>query len=111
MDNLDDARLIAIEAIELLNSGGFELVKWSCNKEVVPVLSEFDKNVLAAGIRELDISLDTNESLPDTKALGCIWETGEDRFRNVSSLKPLDKYTRRSMLSQLGKLEYFLGFC
>ena len=73
----------------------FKLVKWTGNKEVVPVLSEFDKDVLEAGIRELDLSLDTNESLPDTKALSCVWETGEDRFRIVSSLRALDKYTGR----------------
>ena len=106
---MDDARLIAIEAIELFDSRGFRLVKWSGNKEVVPVLSEFDKNVFAAGIRELDLSSDTNESLLNTKVLGCVWKTGKDRFRIVSSLKPLDKYTRRSMLSQLGKLFDPLG--
>ena len=72
VDNLDDARLIANEAIELFNSRGFRLVKWSGNKEVVPMLSEFDKDALAAGIRKLDLSLDTNESLLDTKALGCV---------------------------------------
>ena len=37
--NLDDARLIDNEAIELFDSRGFRLVKWSGNKEVVPVLS------------------------------------------------------------------------
>ena len=36
---------------------------------------------------------------PDAKALDCVRETGEDRLRMVSSLKRLDKYTRRSMLS------------
>ena len=54
-------------------------------------------------MRELDFSLDNGNYLPDAKALGCVWETGEDRLRMVSSLKRLDKYTRRSMLSQLGK--------
>ena len=67
------------------------------------MLSEFDKDVLAAGIRELHLPLDTNESLSDTKALGYLWETGENCFRIVNSPKPLDKYTRRSMLSQLSK--------
>ena len=65
-DNLDKTRLIADEAIELLDSRGFRLVKWSGNKEVVPVLSEFDKDVLACGIRELNLSLHTIKSLPDT---------------------------------------------
>ena len=109
VDNLYDVFLISNEAIELFDSRGFRLVKGSGNKEVVPVLSEFDKDVLVAGIREPDLLLDTNERLPDTKALGCVLETGEDRFRIVSSLKPLDKYTRRSMLSQMGKLFDPLG--
>jgi len=103
VDSLDEARSIANEAIELFDSQGFKLVKWSGNREVFPVLSEFDKNVLASSIRELDLSLYNSEDLPDTKALGCVWETGEDRLRIVSSLTPLDKYTRRTMLSQLGK--------
>ena len=72
VDNLDDARLIADEAIELFHSGCFRLVKWSGNEEVVPVLSKFAKDVLAAGIHELDLSLNTNESLSDTKAFGCV---------------------------------------
>ena len=62
-------------------------------------------------MRELDLSLEHDNDLPETKALGCIWETGGDRSRIVSSLKPLTKYTRPTMLSQLGKsfdpLEYY----
>ena len=107
--NLSYARLNANEAIELLDGRGFRLVKWNDNKEVVPVLSEFDKDVLAAGIHELYLSLDTNENLPDTKALGCVWETGEDRFRIVSLLKPLDNFTGRSMLSHMSKSFNSLG--
>ena len=67
-DNLNDARLIANEKIELFDNRDFSLVKWSGNKEVIPVLLKSDKDVLAARICELDLSLDTNESLPDTKA-------------------------------------------
>ena len=91
VDNLDDAHVIANEAIELFDSRSFRLVKWSGNKEAVPVLSKFDNDVLVAGIRELDLSLDTSASLPDTKALGCVWETREDCFCIVSLLKSLDK--------------------
>ena len=46
---------------------------------------------------------------PRQKALGCVWETGGDRLRIVSSLKPLTKYIRRTMLSQLGKSFDTLG--
>ena len=40
------------------------------------MLSEFVKDVLAAGIRKLDLSLNFNESLPDTKTLSCVKEIG-----------------------------------
>ena len=69
VDNLDDACLVANEAIELFDCRSFRLVNCKGNKEVVPVLSKFDEDVLAAGIRELDLSSDTKESLPDTTAL------------------------------------------
>ena len=44
-------------------------------------------------MRELDLSIEHDNDLPETKALGCVWETGGDRLRIVSSLKPLTKYT------------------
>ena len=103
VDNLDEAKTIAHEAIELFDSRGFKLVKWSANCDSVPILAELDKETLVSNMRELDLSLDNGNDLPDAKAVGCVWETGEDRLRVVSSLKPLGKYTRRSMLSQLGK--------
>ena len=55
VNNLDDTRVIANEAIDLFDSRGFRLVKWSVNKEVDPELSKFNKDVLAAEIRELDL--------------------------------------------------------
>ena len=60
-------------------------------------------------MRELDLSIEHDNDLPETKALGCVWEAGGDRLRIVSSLKPLTKYTPRTMLSQLGKFFYPLG--
>ena len=79
------------------------MVKWSANKNAVPFLAKFEKGVLISDMRELDLSLEHDNDLPETKALGCVWETGGDRLRIVNSLKPLTKYTRRTMLSQLGK--------
>ena len=103
VDSLDEARVIAKEAAELFESRGFKLVKWSANRESLSVLADFDKETLVSGLRELDLSREHGNELPDTKALGCVWETGEDRFKIVSSLTSLQKYTRRPMLSQLGK--------
>ena len=103
VDSLEEARTIAHEAIELFDSHGFKLVKWSANKDTLSVLAELDKEVLLSSMRDLDLSIEHGDDLPNTKALGCVWETGEDRLRIVSSLTPLSNYTRRSMLSQLGK--------
>ena len=103
VDSLDEAKIIANEAIDLFDSPGFKLVKWSANKNAVPTLAKFEKELLISGMRELDLSIEHDNDLPETKALGCIWETGGDRLRIVSSLKSLTKYTRRTMLSQLGK--------
>ena len=103
VDILNEAKIIANEAIDLFDSRGFKLVKWSANKNAVPVLAKFEKEVLISGMRELDLSIEHDNDLPETKALGCVWETGGDCLRIVSSLKLLTKYTRRTMLSQLGK--------
>ena len=37
VDSLDDAKTIAHEAIELFGSRGFKLVKWSANRDSVPI--------------------------------------------------------------------------
>ena len=114
VDSLDEAKIIANEAIDLFDSRGFKLIKWSANKNAVPVLAKFEKEVLISGMREFDLSIEHDNDLPETKALGCVWETGGDRLRIASSLKPLTKYTRRTILSQLGKsfdpLEFFRPF-
>ena len=70
VDSLDKAKIIANEAIDLFNSQGFKLVKWSANKYVVPVLAEFEKEVLISGMHGL--SLEQNNDLPETKALSCV---------------------------------------
>ena len=103
IDSLNEAKTIAHKAIELFDIHGFKLVKWSADRDSVPILAELGKEMLVSGMRKLDLSLDNENDLPDAKALGCVCETGDDHLRMVSSLKPLDIYTRRSMLSQLGK--------
>ena len=103
VDSLDEAKIIANEAIDLFDSRGFKLVKWSANKNAVPVIAKFEKEMLISGMRELDLSIEHDNNLPETKGLGCVWETGGDCLRIVSSLKPLTKYIRRTMLSQLEK--------
>ena len=79
VNSLDDAKTITHEAIELFDSHGFKLVKWSANRVSIPILADLNKEILVPNKRELDLSLDNGNDLPDAKALGCVWETGEDR--------------------------------
>ena len=53
VDSLDEAKIIANEAIGLFDSLGFKLVKWSANKNAVFALAKFEKEALMSGMREL----------------------------------------------------------
>ena len=64
VDTLDNDLLIDNKLIKLFCGLDIRNVNWSGNRKVVPVLSNFDKDVLAAAIRERDLSLDINEILP-----------------------------------------------
>ena len=109
VDSLEDAQMITNESIALFRSRGFNLVKWSANKEALSVMSNLDSELLAPSIREIDLEVD-NVALPSAKTLGCVWVTESDELRIQCSLKPLSKYTRRTMLSQLGQNFDPLGF-
>ena len=108
-DSLENAQTIAHEAVSLFKSRGFKLVKWTANKEGTSVLSSFDSELLSASIRDLDLSSE-ELSLPSAKTLGCVWDPDSDELRINCSLKPLEKYTRRTMLSQLGQNFDPMGF-
>ena len=109
VDSLEDAQMITNESIALFRSRGFNLVKWSANKEALSVMSNLDSELLAPSIRETDLEVD-NVALPSAKTLGCVWVTESDELRIQCSLKPLSKYTRRTMLSQIGQNFDPLGF-
>ena len=72
VDSLDEEKIIINEAIDLFDSRGFKLVKWSANKNAVSVFAKFKKEVLISGMRELDLSLEHDNDLLETKALGCV---------------------------------------
>ena len=109
VDSLEDAQMITNESIALFRGRGFNLVKWSANKEALSVMSNLDSELLAPSIREIDLEVD-NVALPSAKTVGCVWVTESDELRIQCSLKPLSKYTRRTMLSQLGQNFDPLGF-
>ena len=73
------------------------------------VLSSLGPELLSASIRELDLCGE-KLALPSAKTLGCVWDPDSDELRIDCSLKPLGKYTRRTMLSQLGQNFDPLGF-
>ena len=110
-DTLEEARKVAFESIDLFKSSGFNLVKWSSNKQTMSILSDMSTELLAPGVRELNLEVDDNVVLPSAKTLGCVWDTELDLLRIQCNLEPPAKYTRRNMLSQVGQNWDPLGFC
>ena len=109
VDSLESAQTITNEAVSLFKSRGFKLVKWRANRDTMSVLSSLGPELLSASIRELDLCGE-ELALPSAKTLGCVWDPDSDELRIDCSLKPLGKYTRRTMLSQLGQNFDPLGF-
>jgi len=108
-DTLNDAQVIAKESVELLASKGFKLVKWTACKNATSVIAKMDESNLAPSIRTLDLK--TEDSLPDLKAVSCIWNAEEDTVKIQFSLSQPQHYTRRSLLSQLASHYDPLGYC
>ena len=108
-DTQDEAQLVAKEAVELLDSRGFELVKWTACKKAKAIIAEMDEDNLAPPIRTLDLK--TEEPLPDLKAVGCVWNAEDDVLKIHFSLEKPTKYTRRILLSQLSSHYDPLGYC
>ena len=109
VDNLERAQTITNEVVSLFKSRGFKLVKWSANRDTMSVLSSLGPELLSASIQELDLCSE-ELALPSAKTLGCVWDPDSDNLRIDCSLKPLGKYTRRTMLSQLGQNFDPMGF-
>ena len=109
VDSLESAQTITNEAVSLFKSRGFKLVKWSANRDTMSVLFSLGPELLSASIRELDLCGE-ELALPSAKTLGCVWDPDSDELHIDCSLKPLGKYTRRTMLSQLGQNFDPLGF-
>ena len=58
------------ESIDLFKSSGFNLVKWSSNKQAMSILSDMSIELLAPGVRELNLEVDDNVVLPSAKNSG-----------------------------------------
>ena len=77
------------EIVELFAGRGFTSVKRSENRKPLSVLADLEKEVFVGEMHDLDLSEEYRVNFPVAKALGCVWETGEDRLQIVSSLTPL----------------------
>ena len=98
-NTLDEAQFVAKEAVKLLDSRGFELVKWTACKKAKAIIAEMEEDNLAPSTRTLDLR--TEEPLPDLKAVGFIRKAEDDVIKIHFSLEKPTKYTRRILLSQL----------
>ena len=61
-DSFEEAETVTAESIKLFKSRGFQLVKWSANKDTKPVLATVAEDQLALSIRAMDLAKD--EPLP-----------------------------------------------
>ena len=106
-DTLSELETIASESRTLFDSRGFALRKWIANSHALSILQNIPKNDLARNIIEVDIG---SQPLPDSKALGLVWEPGSDRLRIKWEEGARDEVTtRRSMCSKLASLFDPLG--
>ena len=97
-DSLSDLELVSRQPIALFKSRGFQLRKWVANGLSKSVLMNIPQRDLGSNIREIDLS---TQIMPDSKALGLIWDVEGDRLRVCSKLKFDGVSTRREMLSVL----------
>ena len=72
--------------------------KWVANSNAESILSEIPKSDLASNISEIAIG---SQPMPDSKALGIVWDVENDQFKICFDKKLTDVTTRRQMASQL----------
>ena len=108
-DTLDDAQSIAFELTDLFASRGFQLVKWTANRPATAALALMSEEKLAPSIRTIDLN-SGHETLPNFKAVGCIWNAEQDVLKIQFSFEQPSHFTRRTLLSQIGKQYDPLGF-
>jgi hypothetical protein len=102
---LESAKQLQSDLIQLLQSGGFNLRKWSSNKD------ELLEGVSKAEDIQPEFTFKHKEST--TKTLGLKWNPKEDQFtfqmKNDVTAIPI-KHTKRSLLSEISKIFDPLGW-
>ena len=106
-DSFDDLELVAKQSMALFKTRGFKLRKWVANGVSKSVLLNVPSEDLGRNVREIDL---TSQLMPDSKALGLVWDVEGDKLR-VCSRRKLERIsTRREMLSALAGQYDPLGF-
>ena len=101
-DTLSELETIASESRTLFDSRGFALRKWIANSHALSILQNIPKNDLARNIIGVDLG---SQPLPDSKALGLVWEPESDRLRiKWEEGARAEVTTRRSMCGKLASL-------
>ena len=96
-DSLSDLGIVAKESIDLIESRGFKLRKWVSNCHAKSILLKVPRCDLASSVSEIDLG---SQPLPDSKALGLVWNTEKDILL-INLLEFCEASARRQMASQL----------
>ena len=94
-DSLSELEKVARESTALFNRLGFKLRKWISNSCAKAILTEIPQCDLAS---EVTIWA---EPMPDSKALGVIWDVENDKLKVTFNKNFSPVTTRRQMASQL----------
>ena len=97
-DSLSELEKVARESYCTFDSREFKVRKWFSNSCAKAILTKIPQCDLAPSISEVTIGA---EPMPDSKALGVIWDVENDKLK-VSFNKNFSPVTaRRQMASQL----------
>ena len=97
-DSLSELEKVARESTALFNSRRFKLRKWISNSCAKAILTEIPQCDLAPSISEVTIGA---EPMPDSKALGVIWNVENDKPKVSFNKNFSPVTTRRQIASQL----------
>ena len=104
-DTLLDLETIVEEGLKLFESRKFKLRKWMANSFAKSILLHVPKCDLAPCMSEIDLG---SQPLPNSKALGLVWNTEGDVLR-VRCREFTEAATKREMSSQLASQFDSLG--
>ena len=101
-DDVESALKLQSDLIKLLQSGGFQLRKWSANHDaLIETVPENHRETTTL------LNIDIDESV---KALGIYWNPTRDEFGFKVDMKPASTATKRSILSDVARLFDPLGW-